>query len=218
MSRGNPVERDPVAGHGEALTEVRNRTEATHDRGAQQYLQGVQRTRCQNHPPRAQDGGASLVPVVEPNLVAPPGTGSIVCTVHRSRSTAPALMALGNQRPVHALLGTDIAAEHAAVAVRARRFGRRIVACPADRLGRRPDFPMFLVGECRQQREFALILRPRRNCEGALDSVVVRCEFVNRQFGRQRVVELGRRTMQIRAAHHRVAAHGRGVHDDGAVV
>lgn len=82
-----------------------------------------------------------------------------------------------DQRPVPPQLGSDVAAEHSAVTVRARQSGRRVVASPADSLRRRSDLPLFPVSESCQHGEFALIPRPGSQLESALDSLVVGFEF-----------------------------------------
>ena len=215
---GNAVERHPVAGHGEAPAEPGNRRERALGGRSQQDLQGVQRAGCHDHPPRPQSVGASLAPVVEPHLVATPGHRRD--RLHRAQvpHDRPDLHRGGDQRPVHAQFRADVAAEHAAVAQRARRPDLLVVAGPADALRRRPQRPPFLVADALEHGELALVLRPGSDLEPSLDSLEVGHEFRLRQFGRQGVVELRRGTLQVGAADHRVAADGRGIHDDRALV
>ena len=214
---GQAIEREVVPAEGEVLSQVGNRAEAARDRRAQQYPQGVHRARRHHHPRRAQDSRSALACVVEPNLV-PACDRLDRLYVAQFAQHRPGLDRARDQRLVHAHLCADIAIEPAEVTLRAWRLGGRIVAGPADRLSRQREFPLLLGGERRQHADSALILRSNRNLEFALDSRVVGRELGLRQFRRQRVEKLGRRTLQQRATHHGIAAHDRGVHHDAARV
>ena len=126
-----------------------------------------------------------------------PGPVATVCTAHKSRTSAPTFIALGisvrsmpsfaptlqlNMQRLHCVHGGRTAWSSLVQRMRLRR---------------RPERPPFLVGDALSTREFAFVLRPRRDLERALDSLVVGREFRLRQFRRQCVVELRRGTLQV---------------------
>ena len=101
-----------------------------------------------------------------------------------------------NQRSIHAQLRTDVAAEHAAVALSARRPSRGVVALPANGLGVGPSIHPCFSATPFEHGGF-VVLRTAGDLKRALDSLVVRRRFGFRRFRGGASSTVGSRTLKI---------------------